>query len=81
MTPIEIFEYKLKWLPGYQVTLHSDLRQRGLGWCRQGLNSIHWKHTLWTDVYEDTFHFEKSHDASDFLKEFPKYSKLIQNNR
>ena len=34
MTPIEIFEYKLKWKPGYTVRLHSDLGLQGKDFCK-----------------------------------------------
>lgn len=78
MTPVEIFEYKLKWLPGIQVTLHSDIRQRGLDWCRAWMNPIHWKHSQWTGPYEDTFHFQKMSQAKGFMEKFPEWTKLIQ---
>jgi len=78
MTPVEIFEYKLKWLPGYQVAIHSDLRHQAIAWCKQWMNPIHWKHTKWTDVYEDTFHFQKLSQAKGLAEKFPEYAKLIK---
>ena len=80
MTPIEIHEYKMKWLPGVQVAVHSDLRSEAKDWCKLWMNPIHWKHTKWTDVYEDTFHFEKLRHAKGLVEKFPKYAKIIENN-
>lgn len=77
MTPQEQFEYKQKWMPGHMVRLHSDLRSQGIDWCKQWMNPIHWKHTKWTGVYEDTFHFEKLAQAKGLAEKFPQYAKLI----
>ena len=32
MTPQEIFDYKMRWKPGFTVTLHSDLDVKGKSW-------------------------------------------------
>lgn len=79
MTPQEIFEYKMRWMPGYMVSVHSDLRSQAVDWCKLWMNPIHWKHTKWTDVYEDTFHFQKLSQAKGLVEKFPKYAKLISN--
>ena len=77
MTPIEIAEYKQKWMSegGFAVTLHSDLRSEGIAWCKNWLNVIHRKHVQYTDVYEDTFFFEKERFAKGMLEKFPQYAK------
>lgn len=69
MTPAEIFEYKNKWMPGYSVRLHSDLRSAGKDWCKKLLKH-EWNHNKWTDVYEDTFHFESSYIGQQFEHDF-----------
>ena len=65
-TPSEIFEYKLQWKPGYTVTLHSDIVDRGKNWCRRNLQRHQWSMTEWTAVYEHTFQFEEQRDAQNF---------------
>ena len=74
MTPVEIFEYKQKWMPGYSVRIHSDLRTQGKTWVKQ-LDKREWNHTKWTDVYEDTFHFENANIGQQFEEEFIKFVK------
>lgn len=69
MTPVEIAEYKQRWMPGYAVRLHSDLRSTGKNWCKQ-LYKHEWNHKKWTDVYEDTFYFENAHAGQNFEHEF-----------
>lgn len=69
MTPVEIFEYKQKWLPGYAVKIHSDLRRAAKDWCKQ-LDKTEWSHKEYTDVYQDTFYFEKIIVAQNFEVEF-----------
>ena len=79
MTPQQQFEYKMKWQPGIRVAIHSDLRGRGKDWCKHWLQPWHWKHVQWTDVYEDTFHFEKMRFAKGFVENFPEWAKIIEN--
>lgn len=78
MTPIEIMEYKQRWMSegGYAVTLHSDLRSQGVDWCKLWLNPIHWKHAKHTNVYEDTFYFEKASHAKGLIEKFPEYTNM-----
>ena len=71
MTPQEIFEYKLKWKPGYTVRLHSDLVDQGKAWCRKWLERQNWSMTEYTDVYEHTFHFKCMEAANDFSAAMP----------
>lgn len=77
MTPVEQFEFKQKWKPGYQVKLHSDLADRGKTWCRRNIESHRWSFTAWTDVYEHTFHFQWLAKAEEFEKNFSEYAKLV----
>lgn len=76
MTPIEIFEYKLKWqrAGGYSVRLHSDLRREGKEWCKIQCHQQQWDFQMWSDVYEDTFHFEYAQDAKLFKENFGKFA-------
>ena len=78
MTPIEIFEYKLRWQRngGYRVRLHSDLRTQGRDWCKVQLNAPQWDFNKYTDSYEDTFLFEHRQDACAFKNKFKKYADL-----
>lgn len=76
MTPQEIFDYKIKWMPGYSVTIHSDLRSPATQWCKLWMNPIHWKHIKHTDVYQDTFHFAKLAQAKGFAETFPDYAEI-----
>lgn len=70
MTPQEIFEYKQRWMPmAYNVPLHSDLRSKGVNWCKQ-LEKHEWNHVKYTDVYEDSFYFESAHIGQQFEEEF-----------
>lgn len=78
MTPTEIFEYKMTWLPGVQVAIHSDMRSQAKDWCKQWMNPIHWKHTQHTNVYEDTFHFQHMRQAKGLVSAFPEYAKIIE---
>lgn len=70
MTPLETFDYKRNWLPGYKVRLHSDLDVQGKDWCRKNLERHQWSMVSWTDVYEHTFHFENKDDADSFKSEW-----------
>ena len=72
MTPQEIFDYKLKWMPGYTVPIHSDLRSEGVKWCKK-LDHHEWNHTKYTDVYEDSFYFESKNIGQQFEEEFYKW--------
>jgi hypothetical protein len=74
MTPQQISDYKMRWMPGYTVRLHSDLDVRGKEWCRRELERHQWSFTAWTYVYEHTFHFEDILAAQQFATEFEKYA-------
>lgn len=69
MTPIEIFEYKQRWMPGYAVRIHSDLRSSAKDWCKK-LEKFEWNHNEYTNVYEDTFYFENVIAGQNFKMEF-----------
>lgn len=74
MTPVEILEYKNKWMSSgvnNPVTLHSDRRRTAKDWCKINLEKCKWSYSQFTDVYEDTAYFEDEEDAklfSTFLK-------------
>jgi len=70
MTPQEIFEYKLKWAPGYIVSIHSDLDWEAKKWCRAHLGQWQWVHESYTDVYEHTYRFEHQYHADEFVNQF-----------
>lgn len=76
MTPQEIFDYKNRWKPGYSVRVHSDIVDFGKAWCRRQLEKHQWSVTIWTDVYEHTFHFEDIAAAQNFEMEMKPYSNM-----
>lgn len=78
MIPIEIFEYKQRWqrAGGYDVRLHSDLRSQGKDFCKIQLMKQQWDFSMYTDNYEDTFHFEYKQDADAFRNKFKKYADM-----
>jgi len=78
MTPLEIFEYKKRWqrAGGYAVRLHSDLRSQGKDFCKIQLMKQQWDFSQYTNIYEDTFHFEYKQDADAFRSNFKKYADM-----
>lgn len=76
MTPVELFEYKKRWMRagGYPVRLHSDLRSEGKDWCKIQCFTQQWDFKKWSNVYEDTFYFEYKQDAESFRAHFGKYA-------
>ena len=76
MTPLEISEYKQRWMRGtpYPVRLHSDLTDRGKTWCRRNLEQHQWKMNTWTNVYEHTFYFEHQDDSLIFETLWPRFT-------
>ena len=70
MTPQEIFEYKMRWSPGYSVPIHSDLDWKAKDWCRKNMDRHRWSMDTWTNNYEHTFRFERKHDADLFASTF-----------
>ena len=73
MTPQEIFEYKMKWKPGYAVRLHSDLRNVGKDYCKAKMFKEQWDMSTYTDNYEDTYYFQHKEDADKFATQWPEY--------
>jgi hypothetical protein len=71
MTPQQIAAYKQRWMmnDGYSVSIHSDLRDRAKTWCKQ-LRKEEWDMRQYTNVYEDTFFFEKLNVGQQFEEEF-----------
>lgn len=70
--PLDVHDYKRKWLPGHTVRLHSDLDVRGKDWCRKNMKRHEWSFTAYTDVYEHTFHFETLENSVKFMENFEK---------
>jgi hypothetical protein len=70
MTPIEIFEYKRNWSPGYEVRLHSDLRRPASDYCKVQMMKHQWDVNHFTNVYEDTWRFENRLDAQSFAAQW-----------
>ena len=68
MIPIEIFEYKQNWLPGYCVSIHSDLRSRAKSWLKQ-LVQHEYPYKEITDYYEDTICFENQRISQEFASD------------
>lgn len=77
MTPQEIFDYKKRWRGNaFDVRIHSDLRRRAQDWCKTMLEKKEWDLHAYTDVYEDTFYFEKSFNANAFATAFKEWVQL-----
>lgn len=74
MTPVEIFEYKQRWKPGYTVRLHSDIVDQGKSFAKRNCQKHQWSVTTWTDNYEHTFHFENIYAAQNFEMEMGGYA-------
>ena len=72
MTPLEQYDHKRNWMPGYAVRLHSDLTDKGKAWCRSNAERHEWSMTAYTHVYEHTFHFEHPDDGMIFEAIWPK---------
>ena len=68
MIPIEIFEYKQNWLPGYCVSIHSDLRSRAKSWLKK-LEQHEYQYKEFTDNYEDTICFENQRISQEFASD------------
>lgn len=79
MTPQEIADYKMRWMPGYAVSLHSDLDVQGKDWCRKQLQRHQWSFRPWTNLYAHTFYFENQNAAQNFTMEFGRYARGEQN--
>lgn len=67
MTPQQISDYKRRWMPGTEVTVHSDLQSQAKEWCKQ-LEKHRYHFKKWTNVYEHTFCFENEITASRFAE-------------
>ena len=70
MLPVEIFEYKNRWKPGYTVRLHSDLRMSAKDYCRVQMFQHQWDVAEYSYVYEDTYMFEHKLDADSFAAQW-----------
>ncbi len=70
MLPIEVFEYKNRWKPGYTVRLHSDLRWPAKDYCQVQMFQHQWNVDEYSYVYEDTWQFEYKLDADSFAAQW-----------
>lgn len=71
MTPLEIFEYKNRWMQkqGNTVPVHEDFEFDGKQWCRDNLKQHEWHMICHTEVYGHTFCFE----TEELKKKFEEY--------
>lgn len=74
MLPLEIVDYKTKWLKDCHniSTFDSDLEFDAKRWCRENLEQQQWDFTKFTGVYEHSIHFETDKFKTEFEKEFRK---------
>jgi hypothetical protein len=70
MTPLEISEYKNRWMRTAErgIAVHSDLEGFAKDWCKQNLKKQEWNQVRYTDVYEHTFYFETPDISDSFRK-------------
>jgi hypothetical protein len=72
MSSINALEYKNKWFPGFEVSIHSELDVPGKDWCRHNLDRRRWSMSAFTSKNKHTFHFEIKEDARKFYRHFLK---------
>lgn len=75
--PLDIAEHKQRWMRegAHAVRIHSDLRSKGLDYCKVQMFRQQWVHRKYTDIYEDTFFFEQLLDAKAFKHFFKEWTK------
>lgn len=76
MTPVEIAEYRQRWMAGgnnHPISIHSDLRSKAKDFCKVQMHPQQWKISQYTNVYEDTFYFEYQQDANAFAQHFKEW--------
>jgi hypothetical protein len=74
MLPLEIVDYKTKWLKDCNniSTFDSDLEFDAKRWCRENLKQHQWDFCKFTAVYEHSIYFEMNEFKTEFEKEFRK---------
>lgn len=75
LTPLEVTARKRSWMPGVAVRIHSDHRGSAKTWCKnlvskELLDKENYHMVIYTNVYEDTFHFLSPLVAQSFAMEF-----------
>jgi hypothetical protein len=72
MKPLEIEEYKRKWLMSkcYRVRIPSSKEETATDWCKTNINSWEWATSEQSKIREHTFFFEKKEHSEAFEKEF-----------
>ena len=70
MTPQQIADHRLKWMPGYPVQVKSDKEHVCKGWCKTHLGKHEWTLSRNTHFNEHTFRFEHVAHARAFDETF-----------
>lgn len=81
MSPLEQFDYKQKWYPGYQVAIHTDMRHIATTWVKKICRNWQWMCVQYTDVYEDTYCFEHKRVANAFYHKHQNYARKLYNEQ
>lgn len=74
MLPLEIVDYKTKWLKNCHniSTFDIDLEFDAKRWCRENLKQHQWDFTKFTDTYQHSIYFETTEFKTEFEREFRK---------
>lgn len=70
MTPLEIFEYKRRWMQttDFSVEVNEDFDFTGKHWCKENLEQHQWHFIRFSDMYAHMFCFERQEDMDRFEK-------------
>lgn len=69
MKPLDIAQYRAKWLPGTKVNVDDGLRNKAEKWCKENLDPWQWKLSKQTDWDINSYSFENSDDAYKFRED------------
>ena len=58
MKPLDIVQYRAKWLPGTKVNVDVGLRNKAETWCKENLEPWQWKLSRQTDWDINSYSFE-----------------------
>jgi hypothetical protein len=72
MTPLEIYEYKFKWLKSCNnhVEINEDNDYLAKAWCKKNLKQHQWQFTRYTSNYEHTISFEIEEFKLQFINNY-----------
>lgn len=73
MNPLDILAHKMKWLPGFQVPIHTDLEYLAKDIVKQ-IPKQQWHRRKHTAPYEHTYFFETFESKQRFENEIRKKS-------